>query len=266
MSDHIRLSFYLDEPVFSEGQVVALEALIAEYLPNWGDTYRLSEDDAKYGSVRKIPTESLFDALNKHFPVKWGQSSAVLSGDNDRVVIFLDTSKSTVPPELNSIGVEIVDARKVNGKRVTAWAEGFFLQAVERLSVRYGCGYDKREFEAKNLARDDSGISAVGVRLGAAIPGLYWMNFFGASYVDMIGSDRFSFLPAGSAAHTTRGVLIKLGENPEEWQTPEYKSAERQIIEHLGSQYFFDRDDPEKATRAPGFKRPLVPGLKKLGS
>jgi len=256
MSCHPRLSFYLDEPVFSEGQIVALEALIADHLPSWAETCRLSEDDPKYGSVRKGVTESLFDALNKHFPVKWGQSSAVLSGDRDHVVMFLDTSKSTVPPELNSIGVEIVGTTKVDGKRVAAWAEEFFSGAVERLSVRYGCGYDKREFEAKNLARDDSGISAVGVRLGAAIPGLYWMNFFGVPYLDMIGSDRLSSLPAGSVARTTRGVLIKLGENPEEWQTSGYKSAERQIIEHLGPQYFFDREDPEKATLAPDFKRP----------
>lgn len=258
MSDHIRLSFYLDEPVFSEGQVAVLEALIADYLPSWGETYRLSEDDPKYGSVRKGVTESLFDALIKHFPVKWGQSSAVLSGDRDHVVMFLDTSKSTVPPELNSIGVEIVGAKMVDGKCVTTWAEGFFSEAVERLSTRYGCGYDKREFEAKNLVQNVSGISAVGVRLGAAIPGLYWMNFFGAPYLQMIGPDRFSSLPAESATRTTRGVLIKLGENPGEWQTSEYKSVERQVIGHLGSQYFFDREDPEKATRAPDFRRPCT--------
>jgi hypothetical protein len=256
MRSHIRLSLYLSEPVFSENQVSTLESLIAEHLPDWGEEYRLSEDDPKYGSVRKRAGQSLLDALNSHFSVRWGQGSAVLSGIRDDVVMFLDTSKSTLPPELNSMGVEIVGVSKIGAKPVSAWAEGFFLAAVERLSVRYGCGYDKSEFEAKNMIRSSSGVSAVGVRLGAAIPGLYWVNFFGQPYLDMIGSDRFLTLPAGSITSFPRGgIVVKLDDTPGAWRTSEYKAAESQIIKHLGAQYFFNPADPDQVTKAPDFKR-----------
>jgi hypothetical protein len=256
MRSHIRLSLYLSEPVFSEGQVSAVESLIAEHLPDWGEEYRLSEDDPRYGSVKKKSGQSLLDALKSHFPVKSGQGSAVLTGNRDDVLVFLDTSKSTLPPELNSIGVEIVGVSKIGTKSVPAWAEGFFLAAVERLSVRYGCVYDKSEFEAKNMIRSSSGVSAVGVRLGAAIPGLYWLNFFGEPYLDMIGSDRFLSLPAGSMTSIPRGgIVVKLADTPEAWRTSEYKVVERQIIKHLGTQYFFDPADPDQATKAPDFKK-----------
>jgi hypothetical protein len=254
MSDHIRLSLYLDEPVFSENQLSALESLIADYLPGWGATYQLSEDDPKFGFIRKDATQSLFDAVNHHFPVKWGQSSAVLSSNHNNVVMFLDTSKTTLPPELNSIGIEIVSAREPNAKSVTVRAAEFFLGAVEQLSVRYGCGYDRSEFEAKNIIRNDNGVSAVGVRLGAAIPGLYWLNFFGTPYLDMIGSSRFLSLPAGSIIRRSSGIVIKLADDPDDWRTQDYRCAERKIVEHLGSDYFFNPEIPEQATQAPDFR------------
>lgn len=255
VSSHIRMSLYLYEPVFSENQTSALESLISDFLPTWGRTYRLSEDDPKYGAVKKNPDQGLFDALNEHFPIQWGQGSAVLSGDRDDVVIFLDTTKSTLPPELNSIGIEIVGANNVNDKPVHSWAEEFFLEAVARLSTRYGCAYAIDEFEAKNLVRTEGGVSAVGVRIGAAIPGVYWLNFFGDAYLEMAGLDRFLSLPAGVVLRNPKGVIVRLADTPHEWQDREYVDAARQIVEHLGIQFFFDRDQPERATKAPSFKK-----------
>lgn len=254
MSSHVRMSLYLCEPVFSENQTSALESLISDFLPAWGTTYRLSEDDPKFGAVKKNSDQGLFDALNEHFPIQWGQGSAVLSGDRDDVVIILDTSNSTLPPELNSIGIEIVGAKKVNGKPVHSWAKEFFLEAVARLSIRYGCAYSNDEFEAKNLVRTEGGVSAVGVRIGAAIPGVYWLNFFGDAYLEMVGLERFLSLPAGAAHRNPKGVIVRLADTPNEWQDREYVDAARRIVEHLGAQFFFDRDQPERATEAPNFK------------
>lgn len=257
MLEHIRLSLFLAEPVFSERQVSALESLISDHLPKWGESYRLSEDDPKYGSIRKKHGQRLVDAINHHYPMKWGQGAVVLSGDRDDVVLFLDTSKSTMPPELNSIGMELVDVRDIGTKSTTKWVEDFFSDAVERLSVRYGNAYDNREFEAKNMTRDANGVSAVGVRLASALPGLYWINFFGEPYVEMIGSDRFLSLPSGSATFTSSGgVVVKLDDSPDSWESPDYRVAEQMIIQHLGSQYFFSREAPGRSTQAPDFKRP----------
>jgi hypothetical protein len=70
----------------------------------------------------------------------------------------------------------------------------------------------------------------------------------------MIGSSRFLSLPAGSIIRRSSGIVIKLADDPDDWRTQDYRCAERKIVEHLGSDYFFNPEIPEQATQAPDFR------------
>ncbi|NJK52743.1 MAG: hypothetical protein HC936_07795 [Leptolyngbyaceae cyanobacterium SU_3_3] len=86
-----------------------------------------------------------------------------------------------------------------------------------------------------------------------AIPGLYWLNYFGAPYINLMQRERLISAPAYEVFENDGGVLVALDETPLNWQDESYKARERQVIEHLGSQYFFNRNEPERKTIAPDF-------------
>lgn len=47
--------------------------------------------------------------------------------------------------------------------------------------------------------------------------------------------------------------------DPLAWETPECREAERRVLDHLGPQYFFSRDAPDRQTVAPPFEVPPPP-------
>ena len=54
--------------------------------------------------------------------------------------------------------------------------------------------------------------------------------------------------------------MIGLADDPRDWDSPEYRQREHEVIDHLGRQYVFDRHNPERLTAAPDFGLPkLVP-------
>ena len=59
--------------------------------------------------------------------------------------------------------------------------------------MRYANSHLDSEFHAKNMIDDETGVEAIGVDITDAIPGLYWLNYFGArACLDLIGRERRS--------------------------------------------------------------------------
>jgi hypothetical protein len=85
-------------------------------------------------------------------------------------------------------------------------------------------------------------------------PGLYWLNFFGAPYVDLMGRERLLTAPAYEVKPVDDGVLIALDSSANAWQTAAYRQREQAVIAHLGEKYFFSRHDPARQTVAPDFR------------
>ncbi|MEE8584717.1 MAG: hypothetical protein V3T83_07690 [Acidobacteriota bacterium] len=95
----------------------------------------------------------------------------------------------------------------------------------------------------------EGGSCAIGVNWGKAIPGIYWLNYFGSPFVRMFGMKRLLSTPAHQVRRVgEEGVLISLAEDPFSWDSPEYKERERLVLEHLGTQYFFNREEPDRET------------------
>lgn len=112
------------------------------------------------------------------------------------------------------------------------------------------------EYDSKNMSREGGGVQAIGIDVSKYLPGIYWLNFFGKPYRVLIGQERLLTCPAQSVQQLDDGVLVSLSTDPTEWDSSEYRDRERRVIEHLGNQYFFDRNNREQSTVAPPFVFP----------
>jgi hypothetical protein len=51
---------------------------------------------------------------------------------------------------------------------------------------------------------------------------VFWLNFYGRRYCELIGHDRLRSTPADSVAVIDDGVLIAIAGGPGAWDTPGY--------------------------------------------
>ena len=123
--------------------------------------------------------------------------------------------------------------------------------------MRYAHCEIQEEFDSKNLIKDAQGVRAVGVDLEDSLPGLYWLNYFGRPYVQMIGKQKLLAAAAYEVHDLKDGVLIKLSSTPFEWQGEAYQSSEQLITKHIGTEFFFSKTDLTRNTIAPDFRGEL---------
>lgn len=69
----------------------------------------------------------------------------------------------------------------------------------------------------------------------------------------LIGTERVFSTPCAEVHRVDRGVLLALGTDPKSWNTEEHKLVEARAREHLGQQYFFSKDNPDRQTVSPNF-------------
>jgi hypothetical protein len=98
---------------------------------------------------------------------------------------------------------------------------------------------------------DSPRVEAIGRDFGRHLPGLFWLNFFGRRYRDLVGADRLRSAPAERTTDLDDGILIQLGSDPLDWDTPDYAIREHRVREHLGQELFFSRAEPDRATVVP---------------
>jgi hypothetical protein len=159
-----------------------------------------------------------------------------------------------LPIKLNHLSVEVYELDRVEQQPTCAWARQFFAAVVEALPTDYANSHANQEFEAKNMVLDRNGAEAIGIGLVDYLPGLYWLNYLGPPYVDLIGLDRLLSAPAYEVKEIAGGVLLALAADADEWQSPEYQAREAAVIEHIGKKYFFSRWEPDRETVAPDFR------------
>ena len=75
----------------------------------------------------------------------------------------------------------------------------------------------------------------------SSIPNVYWANFFGKPYVEMIGGDKLRAAPCHRIEEMSDGgIMLMLTETPEESISKEGRAKAKEVKEHLGTEYFFD--------------------------
>ncbi len=251
---HLWCGFDVSRPLFNQAQLDGLQSVINERLPQWSNKLCAAEDDDSRDGVVVGRDGRLFDAIHQAAPPKRGLGSAVLTGSYDSVSFFMYHCDETLPPELNRMSIEVYGPSTVEEQATSTWARGVFEALAARLPIRYGNTHLSEEFDAKNMIRDETGVEAIGVDITDAIPGLYWLNYFGAPYVDMIGRQRLLTAPAYEVKAVGDGVLVALDASADAWQSADYQQREQAVIAHLGKQYFFSRTDPDRQLVAPDFQ------------
>ena len=133
------------------------------------------------------------------------------------------------------------------------WIEQLLGTLVEHPAVLWGAAFDREEFAARNIIDTTYSLRAVGRDVRSSLPGLYWLNVFGARYVDLIGEDRLRNVPVHSVAWRGASVVVQLYAEPEDWMSSAGASVHANAVAHLGEQFFFDGAAPDRAKVAPEF-------------
>lgn len=252
---HLKLTFSVEQPLFDESQLVALHRIINEHLPRWSTQLTVAKWQRQRPSKQIGPGHSLFGAIHEVAPPKSGIGTAAVSGTYRQISIFMMSCNSTLPPELNHISLEVLRLSIVEEQDLSFWARSMFETLSREISIRYAHAQLTEEFGAKNMVNDARGVWAIGVKLDVSLPGLYWLNYFGAPYVELIGEDRLLSAPAFAVHKVGAGIFMAVDESPSNWQSIAYKERESAIINHIGRDYFFLRDEPDRQLIAPDFRK-----------
>jgi hypothetical protein len=126
----------------------------------------------------------------------------------------------------------------IAGQPGREWLAKAFETLCAQLTPAWGYAGHAGEYWAKVMSTSPR-IEAVGRDFGRHLPGVFWINFFGRRYTDLIGADRFRSVPEGLVSAVNGGTLVRIGDDPLAWGTPDYAINEHKIRDHLGSELFF---------------------------
>ena len=151
----------------------------------------------------------------------------------------------------NKIAVQVRRA-KVERRPATEWAYEVFEALCEALEPYWGSLRTGAEYQAKVMSSGKR-IQAVGRDFSRYLPGLLAVNHFGPDYVDLVGSDRLLGTPGVTASAVGAGVQVVLAEDPTAWDGKEYRRAEEAALDHLGREYFYSAQHPDRDSVAPAW-------------
>ena len=143
--------------------------------------------------------------------------------------------------------------------------EDLFRRLAVALDAYWGAVFHSEDFERQNVLLDWRGpdgsvepYAVRGVDPACAVPGLYWLNYFGPTFCDFVGMAALEATAPETEA-LGEGRLLKLADSPEETLHAETRERAAELRRALGEDLFFDIADPERATRAPSLSDPTVP-------
>lgn len=267
----IDFDLFLGESLFEGRGLAILEGILRQELPAWSsDLHIWREGDARErreiadfaSSIRSVALErgELYRQRAKRYgpyPNERRFGHLELRGANDSLAIFVSLDDHVFAPIsgtyslANSIGMQIYEPL-VERFDAAEFVRKFAAAACAEFAPWHAHGEMTKEWDAKNMELE-RGARAIGGDISRYLPGLYWLNFFGAPYCDLIGKERLLSAPANETVEVDAGVLVCLEEKPETWDSPEYKATENRVLDHLGREYFFDRNNMDRNTKAPDF-------------
>lgn len=267
----IDIDLALGESLFDVQGLATLESILRQELPVWSsDLHIWREGDARErreiedfaSSICSVALErgDLYRQRRKKYgpyPDERRFGDLELRGAEDSLAVFVSLDDYIFAPIsgtyslANSVGMQIYKPR-IEGIDAAEFIRKFAATACAKLSPWHAHGEMTKEWDAKNM-NFEHGVRAIGGDISRYLPGLYWLNFFGGPYRDLIGKERLLSAPGHETAEIDAGVLVCLAERPETWDSPEYKAVEQAVLDHLGREFFFDRNNTERKTVAPDF-------------
>lgn len=266
------VAIFLGSPLFEGDELRKLETLTQEILPDWSselciwkeskkkrrEPIKDFERDVRASALERGP---LYERLAREYGLDADErrtGTVEVRGKDNSLIIVVSLDDRVFAPSSgtwlwgNSITFQLC-RKRVEGKSAIEVARALAEQGCESLSPWYAHGEMLEEWNAKNMSTEDGGLMAIGVDISRYLPGLYWMNFFGEPYCSMIGTQELLSAPSYQSIEIDNGVMLYLSGDPRDWQDAEYKERETLVLEHLGTQYFFNREVRDRQTVAPDF-------------
>ena len=119
----------------------------------------------------------------------------------------------------------------------------------------YACHW--QDFERKNtLPRptmiEGKLIATGGMDIRKCLPGIYWANFFGKSYVQWFGENTLISAPCFERRPLPNGgILLLSASTPLDYAKADAQRREWAMRRHLGEDAFFDKNNPKRLCRSP---------------
>jgi hypothetical protein len=265
---------YFGDSLFAGDTVAKLENLLCGRAPRWcRDAYVYVAGEAKrpldFGAgslaaeLRRAATARatpFYRQLEEAFGSAAGSHRAVgqveIRSSDPSLILIIKADEDVVAEAgstkswANSISVQVRRGR-VETEESSAWLRHFMIEVARQAAPAYGRALLADEFQHKNLV-DNAGHSvALGVDFANGLPSLYWLSIFGSPYIELLGRQKILTSPAPFVEEVGEAVVIALGESPFEWNTDEYRSREEAVLAHIGHEYFFSKDAPERRLLAP---------------
>jgi hypothetical protein len=191
----------------------------------------------------------------KHGPPPFERAigSATIAGVREDLELYLRVDEYSAAPRGAAVTLEnhISGDVKLTGAS-TAAVRTLVSTFATHCAPVWATAYANAEYEAKNMERSH-GIRALGRDVSRFLPGLYWLNFFGEPYVQLIGAARFDALDGVHVERLESGYIVQLSRSPLDWESAEYRAAETRVLDQLGRQFFFRREAPDAPSAAPAW-------------
>ena len=249
-----------------------LQPLLAGLAPRWCSRLRLWRsrtdqrpiDVHKPGAMRSVVVRAAgergetYRALVRAYgrpPHERFFGSAELRGAGPELTVIVSLDEAVISPlgAKTRLGNHVslqVRRRKVEGRGAADWTSEACERLCADLSPVWGCARHENEYWAKVMSDGDR-IEAIGRDFGRFLPGVFWLNFFGRRYRQLMGDERLRSAPAETVVSIDDGVLIGLGGVPQAWQSAAYVRNEQNVLDHLGPEFFFSKPEPDRQTVAP---------------
>jgi len=264
-----------DRYIGADGTLDVLQEALTALAPRWASKLRIwrgPRDQRPIGPGRQNSLSAMTMAAtgergstyrsltDRHGvrPFERQTGSVELRGNGPELVavISIDTTIASPLGAKYQLGNHIaLQVRRPRVGRLTGdtWLGETFEFLCARLSPAWAWAGASREYWAKVMS-DPPRVEAVGRDFAQFLPGLFWINFFGRRYSELIGADRLMSTPAERVAAIDDGTLIRVTDDPTSWNTPEYAVREQVVRAHLGTELFFSKAEPERLTVAPDWE------------
>ncbi len=128
---------------------------------------------------------------------------------------------------------------------------GFMNGLIAWGEVDYGYACLASEFEQKNILEQPAMINgklikSAGMNPTKYLPGIYWLNFFGKKITRHWEKKDLDGILCHKKHVGVGGITVFAYPSPYDYSTAENQRINNSIISYLGSEYFFDKANPQK--------------------
>ena len=271
----IDATLWLGTSLLEEAPLQRVQEILGQFAPEWSSKLHLWRggepqarspiDIGRQNGIldlmltKGIAKGELFERLNRLAPVPNPErrlGSMELRGAYPGLTVVLDSDDWLFCPMGTEWHVGNHIALQVRNKRIEErpsceWIEECFSVCCTKLGPLFGFACAAEEYAAKNICTEGGGLRTIGTDIAKYLPGVYWLNFFGAPYGNLIGEKRLAATAAHRVSSCGSGYLVQLGPDPEDWNSDGYRDREESVRRHLGEEYFFIRDREQRKTASP---------------